>query len=95
MNNTITVAIACLDRNGNPRIATVSMEVSERDYQQGFYLEHAKELAENQGYQSPFICFGPEDMSELTKLEAENSVTSLPIVDSPSQLDTYIRSNNS
>lgn len=77
---TITVAIACLDKKNNPELTLVDVQTTQKDYKLGFHISRAEQLAKDRGYQEPFICFCPEDQEAIHKTSHSlKGIIKLPI----------------
>lgn len=51
------VIVVCRSCIGEPDIVTVSVECSSDEYDTNRHYSMAEEIAENMGYQGPFLCF--------------------------------------
>lgn len=71
---TETVAIACSCSDGSPTIVIFETVVTQKQYVGGEHYDKAIELAKDEGYERPFVCF---DNSEHDQIEYAAGVLKL------------------
>jgi len=59
------VAVACSNANGESDFFFCIVECTEDDYEAGIHYDVAKEKAEENGYESPFVVFDKNDAGNV------------------------------
>ncbi len=62
---TQNVVVACRAADGCPVLVVFEVEYTEAEYNLGVHYDKAIELAEEDGYEAPFICFDENEQSEI------------------------------
>ena len=56
-NISINIAVACRDTNGSSTVYIASVHINQNQYDLGIHYDIAEQLAQDAGYDGPFICF--------------------------------------
>lgn len=67
IKETVVVA-ACSDSNGSPVMLVYKVEVTEEQYDLGEHYDMATAMADNEGYEGPFVCFDESEQSEIIEM---------------------------
>lgn len=67
MNIKKKVMIACTNANGESDLFVCTVEVSEAEYDNGIHFDRAIEMAENEGYDAPYVCFDEQDQKNIAR----------------------------
>lgn len=54
---TMNIAVACHDASGMPDMPVFTVAVTDRDCNFGIHYDKARAMAEEAGYERPFVCF--------------------------------------
>ncbi|EML5399117.1 hypothetical protein RI828_001457 [Pseudomonas aeruginosa] len=63
--DTLRIAVACRNASGIPDMPIFSIATSPEEYDQGIHYDKAIELAEEAGYEGPFICFDAHECTPI------------------------------
>ena len=67
---TFLVAVACINASGVADMPVFEVCLPQREYELGNHYELAEKIAEEEGYEGPFVCFDAEEIGALkTALE--------------------------
>jgi hypothetical protein len=61
------VMIACTNANGESDMFVCAVEVSDSEYQNGVHYDLAKVVAEENGYEAPYVCFDQHEQKNLAR----------------------------
>ncbi len=76
--DTMRIAVACRDVSGFPDMPIFTITTTPEEYDQGIHYKKAEELAEEAGYESPFICFDAQEYAPI--LSAARTLDLVPQV---------------
>lgn len=72
------IAVACRNASGMPDMPVFTVAVTESEYDLGIHYDKAEELAEEAGYERPFVCF--DDTEHIAILAAARMLDLIPQV---------------
>lgn len=75
---TMNIAVACHDASSIPDMPVFSVTVTDRDCNFGIHYDKAKAMAEEAGYERPFVCFDAAEHNAI--LSAARSLDLVPRV---------------
>lgn len=61
------VAVACRNASGEADLPVFEIHVSEHDRDLGLHYDLAEALAEDCGYEGPFVCFDPAEQPAINR----------------------------
>ena len=73
----MTVAVACLNAAGCSDFFVTQVNVSQEQYEEGIHYDVAKEKAEENGYEGPFVCYDNYEIVNILRVmpDLENAPT--------------------
>lgn len=77
------VAVACTNSSGEADMPVFDFTLLERDYQLGVHYDMAKDMAAEDGYESPFVCFDQSEASVLKRAYDEIEVANQKPTETP------------
>lgn len=61
----ILIAVACRNASGMADMPVFFVSVTSEDYDLGVHYDRAEELAEDAGYEPPFVCFDDAEQPHI------------------------------
>ncbi len=62
------VVLACAVSSGEPTMVCYDVEYTRDQYNEGEHYEMAKTMAEEEGYEAPFVCFDSSEYYQVIKM---------------------------
>lgn len=62
---TIRIAVACRNAAGKADMPVFTVTVSDEEYALGIHYDKAEAMAEESGYEKPFVCFDPVEQPAI------------------------------
>ena len=62
---TLYIAVACRNASGMPDLPIFTVTVTQEDIDLGIHYNKAEALAEEAGYERPFVCFDPAEQCAI------------------------------
>ena len=86
------VAVACTNANGSAELFIAEVEATQDQHDLGEHYDMARQMAIDEGYEEPFVCFDQEEIAALSS-EAREFVRN-PSGMSPSQVQAILASKS-
>jgi len=70
------IAVACRNASGMADMPVFTVSVARKEYESGVHYDKAEELAEDAGYEAPFICFDADEQNAIVSAVRELNLMS-------------------
>lgn len=79
---TLHIAVACRNASGMPDLPIFTVAVTQEDVDLGIHYDKAEALAEEEGYEGPFVCFdAAEQRAILSAAQELDLVPQVVVID--------------
>lgn len=71
MKKSINMLVACVNANGEPDLARLTVLATDHEQEHGEHYEKARSMAQEDGYEPPFICYDEADQRNIFRVMRE------------------------
>ena len=61
----LKIAVACRNASGMADMPVFAVTVTEEEYSLGIHYDKAENMAKDEGYEDPFLCYDPAEQKAL------------------------------
>lgn len=80
--NTLHIAVACRNASGMSDMPVFTVEATPEDIDLGIHYDKAEALAEDAGYEKPFVCFdAPEQSAIVSAAQSLDLIPQVVVID--------------
>jgi len=74
----LTIAVACRNACGMADMPIFTVAVTAREYELGIHYDKAESLAEQAGYEQPFVCFDATEQQAIASAALDLGLLTRP-----------------